>query len=608
MIGAIYANNTTHFTVWAPKKKTMFLHIIFPQNIKIEMAKDAKGYFTVEVKEAKPGWRYYYRPNDEKDVADVASYFQPEDTLGPSEVVDHSAFQWNDEVWKGVPQQDMVFSEIHVGTFTKEGTFEAIIPYLDDIADTGINVIELMPVCQFSGSRNWGYDGAYPYAVQLSYGGPEGLKKLVNACHQRGIAVFLDVVYNHIGPEGNNFAEYAPYFSKRYSVPWGTAINFDDEYCDGVREYFSKNAIYWFDVYHIDGLRLDAVHEMYDRNAINFWQILHNKIKLLEQKKGRRLYIMAESDFNSPKVTKHPDAGGMGFDAQWLDDFHHILYVLLDPAGQDRYGDFKMMEQLAKVYTDGFIHSGEYVEFRKRTHGSSSAGVPGYNFLVFNMNHDQIGNRVGGERLSMLVSFEKQKLAAAALMLSPYIPMLFMGEEYGEDTPFYFFVSHHDKNAVKAVQEGRRREFEKFGMKEGENFPDPAADETFTNCILQWNKRTEGKYAIILAWNKMLIGLRRNNHILNNFNKSNVKAFALGEEGLVIHRQTDDGREHLFCCLNLSGKEIKYTVPPYTKRWKKLLDSKEQKWMWDEEATPHPDIINNEELKLKPFAVVVYTT
>ncbi len=607
MIGAFYSNNTTYFTVWAPQKDSMFLHIIKPHDRKIEMQKDKKGYFIVALKEAKPGWQYYYRPNDEKDVADVASNFQPEDTLGPSEIVDHNAYKWNDKDWKGVPQQDMVFSEIHVGTFTGDGTFEAIIPYLNDIAESGINAIELMPVGQFSGHKNWGYDGTYPYAVHLSYGGPEGLKKLVDACHQKGIAVFLDVVYNHVGPEGNNFEEYAPYFSKRYQVPWGTAINFDDEYCDGVREYFSENAIYWFDKFHIDGLRLDAVHEIYDRNAINFWQILHDKIKFLEQQVGRRLYIMAESDFNSPKVTKHPDDGGMGFDAQWLDDFHHILYVLLDPAGQNRYKDFGMMEQLAKVYTDGFIHSGEWVGFRNRTHGASSAGVPGYNFVVFNMNHDQVGNRIKGERLSMLVSFEKQKLAAAALMLSPYIPLLFMGEEYGEDTPFYFFVSHHNKDAVKGVQEGRKEEFTKFGLKEGENFPDPAADEIFNACKLQWNKRKEGKYKIILEWNKMLIQLRRTNSILHNFNKSNVKAIPLGQEGLIIHRQTDDGREHLFCCLNISDKELTYTLPPYAKQYKKLIDSKEQQWMWDEKSDPYPDEIGNEEIKLKPFSVVVYT-
>ena len=293
MLGAFYASHTTHFTVWAPLKDTMFLHIISPVDKKIEMMKDRKGYFTVEVKDAQPGWRYYYRPNDEKDVADVASFYQPEGTLGPSEVVDLSAFQWHDENWTGVPFQDMVFYEIHVGTFTKEGTFEAITPYLDDIADTGINAIELMPVCQFSGSRNWGYDGSYPYAVHLSYGGPEGLQKLVDACHQRGIAVFLDIVYNHIGPEGNNFEQFGPYFTDRYKAPWGTAINFDDEYSDGVKEYFSNNALFWFEQYHVDGLRLDAVHEIYDRNAVNFWQVMYEKIRLYEQKAGRRLYTNA---------------------------------------------------------------------------------------------------------------------------------------------------------------------------------------------------------------------------------------------------------------------------------------------------------------------------
>ncbi len=607
MLGAFYANNTTCFTVWAPLKNTMFLHIISPEDQMIEMIKDAKGYFTAEVKDAMPGWRYYFRPDNEKDVADVASFYQPEDTLGPSEIVNQFAFQWNDNNWKSVPLQDVVLYEVHVGTFTNEGTFEAIIPLLNDIKSTGINAIELMPVCQFSGNKNWGYDSAYPYAVHLSYGGPQGLKKLVDACHQKGIAVFLDVVYNHIGPEGNNFTEYAPYFTDKYKAPWGTAINYDGEYSDGVKEYVSENVVFWFEHYHIDGLRLDAVHEMYDRNAVNIWQIIHQKVKLLEQKVGRRLYLTAESDLNSPRVTKHPDGGGMGFDAQWLDDFHHIFYVLLDPEGQNRYSDYKTMEQLAKVYTDGFIHSGEYIEFRKRTHGASSAGVPGYNFVVLNMNHDQVGNRIKGERLSMLVSFEKQKLAAAALLLSPYIPMLFMGEEYGEDTPFYFFISHHNKEAVKGVQEGRKQEFQKFGVKENEHFPDPAADETFNSCKLQWQKRKEGKYKILLEWNKHLITLRRTNNILYNFNKSNIKAFPLGEQGLIIHRQTDDGLEHLFCCLNVSDKELVYQLPPYTKQWKKILDSKEERWMWDEQPNPQPHLITSETIMLRAFSVVVYS-
>ncbi|MBU1821504.1 MAG: malto-oligosyltrehalose trehalohydrolase, partial [Bacteroidetes bacterium] len=435
------AANECDFTVWAPEKQSMTLHITAPHEQRVAMQKDDMGYFNVLVKGVQPGTRYFFAPNGEKEFPDPASHYQPEGVHGPSEVVDHAAFAWQDKDWRGLPFKDLILYEIHIGTFTSEGTCEAIIPCLDELAATGINAIELMPVSQFAGGRNWGYDGVYPYAVQNSYGGPEGLKKLVDACHSRGIAVFMDVLYNHIGPEGNYFGQYGPYFTDKYSTPWGTAINFDGEWSDGVREYFATNVIHWFDTYHIDGLRLDAVHTIYDTGAVSFWELTRQRIELLQQKIGRTFYLVAESDLNSPRVVKSPEVGGMGFEAQWLDDFHHALYVLLDEKGQERYADFGQMEQLAKAYTDGFVHSGEYVKFRKRKHGASSVGIPGEKFVVFNQNHDQIGNRVGGERLSVLVDFERQKLAAAAVLLSPYVPMLFMGEEYAENTPFFYFVS-----------------------------------------------------------------------------------------------------------------------------------------------------------------------
>lgn len=609
MIGSNYlGNNTTSFTVWAPQKDTMLLHLVHPQDRIIEMQKDIEGYFTATVEDAVAGSQYFYMPNGEKDTPDVASNFQSQDVYGASEVVDHGAYKWNDLQWKGLPFKELVFTEIHVGTFTEEGTFEAMIPYLDHLAETGINAIELMPVNQFSGSRNWGYDATYPYAVHLSYGGPEGLKKLVDACHQKGIAVFLDLVYNHVGPEGNYFNDYGPYFSDRYNMPWGHAFNFDGDYSDGVREYFANNPVYWMEHYHIDGLRLDAVHEIYDRGAVSFWQLMNDKVKQAEQRLGRRLYLSAESDYNSSRVTKLPAHGGMGFDAQWLDDFHHILYIMLDYAGRNRYADYNNMSQLAKAFTDGFVHTGEWVEFRKRRHGASSAGVPGDQFVVFNTNHDQVGNRIKGERLSVLVNFEQQKLAAAVMLLSPYVPMFFMGEEYGEDAPFHFFVSHHEQQNIDSVRTGRRKEFEKFGLKEGENFPDPGDINVFNRCKLQWHKRTEGKYKIMLEWNKTLLQMRRENMLLQSFDKSLVKAYPLQEDGIIVTRQSSDGRNLFISCINFSDKEIAYTLPYSSGGWNKLIDSKEQQWMFDAEAQPQDTKAASEQpLQLQPYSVVVYS-
>jgi len=608
--GAQYiADNKTQFTVWAPEKELMQLHVVHPTAQKLDMQKDKEGYFSVMADNVQPGSRYFFIPDGKQDFPDPASNYQPEDVFGPSEVIDHNAYQWHDEHWHGLPFNKLILYELHVGTFTPEGTFEAIIPYLDDLAATGINAIELMPINQFSGNRNWGYDATYPYAVHHSYGGPEGLKKLVDACHQKGIAVFLDIVYNHLGPEGSFLPQYGPYLTNKYCTPWGDALNFDGEWSDGVREYISENPVYWFTNYHIDGLRLDAVHEIYDKGAESIWQLMQQKVTTAEQQLGRRLYLVAECDLNSPHVIKHTEDGGMGFDAQWLDDFHHILYVMIDPNGRERYMDFYRMEQLAKAYKEGFVHSGEWVAFRKRKHGTSSAGVPGNHFIAFNLNHDQVGNRIGGERLSMLVNFEKQKLAAAALMLSPYVPMLFMGEEYGEDTPFFFFISHHDQNNIKAVQEGRRKEFANYSLKEGEDFPDPYDVNTFNRCKLQWHKRKEGKYKVMLDWMKTLIQLRQTNTVLQNLDKNNIQAYNINQDGLIIIRQNDAGNDFLVCCFNFSDKSLNYTLPAYKENWYKILDSKEQQWMTDE--TAHRlvmDVKGGETIQLQPVSAVVYSS
>lgn len=584
----------------------MQLHLVHPEDRLLEMKKGEEGYWHLPVTDLPEDVRYFFRPDEEEDLPDPASAYQPEGVHGPSQVVNHSSFHWQDQAWKGLPIEDFILYELHVGTFTQEGTFEAIIPRLDALKETGINAIELMPVAQFPGDRNWGYDGVFPYAVQNTYGGPQGLKKLVDACHQKGIAVILDVVYNHLGPEGNYFSSYGPYFTHQYCTPWGDAINFDGEWSDGVRDYFSNNAVYWFEQYHLDGLRCDAIHAVYDNGAVHFWELLCQKIRLKEQALGRPFYLIAESDLNSPKVVKPPADGGYGFNVQWLDDFHHALYVLLNKEDSERYFDFGSLPQLAKAYKEGFVHSGEWVKFRKRRHGASSAGISGDKFIVFNQNHDQVGNRVKGERLCMLVDVERVKVAAAAILLSPYIPMLFMGEEYADDSPFFYFVSHTDPDLVEAVRKGRKEEFKDYGF--DAEPPDPQAAQTFGDSKLQWHKRKEGHHQLVLQWHTALIKLRQTLPSLKNVDKESVAVEVLGEQGFALSRQSKRGDEKLFCLFNLSAKPLPYTVLTPLQGAKKVLHSGDEQWCGKKnagEALPER-LKTGMHFFIQPFSVVVY--
>jgi maltooligosyltrehalose trehalohydrolase len=436
----------------------------------------------------------------------------------------------------------------------------------------GINVIELMPVGAFSGRRNWGYDGAFLYAVFHAYGGPEGLKRLVDACHRREIAVVLDVVYNHIGQEGNCLAAYGPYFSDKYNTPWGRALNFDGPWSDGVRTFIVNNALYWAEHYHLDGLRLDAIHEIFDRNARTIWDELYAAFRQWEQQSGRKCWLMAESDSNDPAVLRPPAAGGLGFDAQWMDDFHHALYVLIHPAGWKHYRDFGGVVRLAKAIAEGFVHSGEYVRFRHRRHGASSAGISGEHFIVFNQNHDLPGNRPGGERLSMLVGPAALKLAAAVVLLSPYVPMLFMGEEYGEDAPFHFFSDYRDPATTSGLIEGRKKQFADFQFEGTVRDPQDAA--VFLESRLQWEKRYSGRYAILLRWHSELIRLRRSHPLLRDLSKDRLRADVVGRLGLIVYRYSYDLLRHLVCIYNFSPDEPLETEIVYaTGEWRLVLAS-----------------------------------
>jgi maltooligosyltrehalose trehalohydrolase len=568
-----YSPTQSSFCVWAPEKKKISLHIVHPEDMHIDMQRSSDGYFESVVPNLPAEAKYFFRVDD-KEFADPVSYFQSEGVFGPSQVVDHAAFQWRDKHWQGIPLRDMILYEIHVGAFTPEGTFDAIINRLDDLIDTGINAIELMPVSQFSGRKNWGYDGVFPYAVQNSYGGPDGLKRLVNACHQKGIAVFLDVVYNHIGPEGSVLKNFGPYFTDKHKIPWGDAVNLDGAWCDGVRDYFVGNAMYWFEHFHIDGLRLDAIHTMYDDSAVSFWELLSSGTREISGRVGRELFLMAESDLNSPRVIKSIEQGGYGFHAQWLDDFHHALYVLLDEKGKERYEDFGALEQLVKAYKDGFVLSGEYVRFRKKKYGASSAGITGDRFVNFTMNHDQVGNRPDGARLSTLMNFDRQKLAAAALLLAPYIPMLFMGEEYGETAPFFYFVDHHDKELIRAVSEGRKKEFDWNGS----NIPFREAhdEKTFTDSILRWERRDEGNHAVMLRWYKALLSFRRRSDALREFDKACVSAKIIDGRGVMLDRRNSADTDRIIAFMNFSNGTMHIDLP--AGKWEKILDSADSMW------------------------------
>jgi maltooligosyltrehalose trehalohydrolase len=469
------AANTTEFVVWAPLCESVAVEIVHPIEEVMPLVRADAGYFTGRASVGS-GARYYLRPNGGEGRPDPASRCQPEGVHGPSEVV-NAAFPWQDGAWEGLPLRDYIIYELHIGTFTEPGTFDAAIERLDYLRELGITAIEIMPVAQFPGERNWGYDGVQPFAVQNSYGGPEALKRLIDACHARGIAVILDVVYNHVGPEGNYLGEFAPYFTDKYKTPWGPAVNVDGEHSDGVRRYFIDNAVEWITDYHFDALRLDAVHGILDTSAQPFLAELSDAVHMRARKLRRDVYVIAESDLNDVRMIRPTREGGLGMDAQWTDDFHHSLHALLTREDTGYYSDYGKLQHLAESLRKGFVYAGEYSPYRKRRHGNKPVGTRAQPFVVCSQNHDQVGNRMLGDRLATLLDPDQLKLAASCLLLSPFVPLLFMGEEYGETRPFPYFIHHSDPDLVEAVRRGRKHEFAAFAWKDEP--PDPQSEETF---------------------------------------------------------------------------------------------------------------------------------
>ncbi len=575
-LGASMAGkDQARFVVWAPSAEAVEVHIFGSQESFFRLEKGDRGYFRAVVDGLRPGARFKYRLNGGREYPDPASRFQPEGVHGPSEIVDR-AFAWGDQGWRGIALVDCIFYEMHVGTFTPAGTFDAAIAQLDYLADLGVTAVELMPVAQFPGARNWGYDGTYPFAVQDSYGGPNGLKRLVDAAHRKGLAVVLDVVYNHLGPEGNYLGQFGPYFTDRYQTPWGLAVNFDGPDSAAVRRFAIENALQWVTEFHVDGLRLDAVHAIFDQSPKHILQELAEAVHASSRELGRPLYVIAESDLNDSRLVEPVQDRGYGLDAQWSDDFHHALHTVLTEERAGYYQDFGRIQDLAKAVREGFVYSGQLSAYRGRPHGTPSQHIPPERFVVCSQNHDQIGNRMLGERLGELLEFERLKLSAGVLLLSPFLPLLFMGQEYGEPAPFLYFVSHSDPGLIEAVRQGRRREFAAFAWR-GE-VPDAQSVETFERSRLDHSLRQSGRHRTLLEFYRELIRMRKSMPALRRLSME-PGAVAVLEEQSVLTMERRAGDDHLLLVVHFGERGAPVSVPAQTGSWRKLLDSSDRRWM-----------------------------
>jgi maltooligosyltrehalose trehalohydrolase len=491
--------------VWAPKARTLDLDVGGRAR---PMDERHGGWWVIDDDELTPGTDYALRIDGTDPVPDPRSPWQPSGVHGPSRVVDHASFAWTDRDWRGMHLPSAVLYELHVGTFSPEGTFDGAIARLDHLVDLGVTAVELLPVAEFSGDRNWGYDGVDLYAPHHAYGGPDGLKRLVAACHGRGLGVILDVVYNHLGPEGNHLGRFGPYFTDFYATPWGQAVNYDQRGSLEVRRFVIDNALQWLRDYHVDGLRLDAVHAIIDTSAIHVLEELAFEVEELAAEVGRPLHLIAESDLNDPRVIRGRELGGWGHDAQWSDDLHHALHAVLTGETNGYYEDFGSLDDVADALEEAWIYAGRYSAHRDRVHGRPHGGMPGWRFLAYLQNHDQVGNRAIGDRISDSISHDRVRVGAALYLLSAFVPMIFQGEEWAASSPFQYFTGHEDRELGRAVAQGRRSEFASFGWDPAE-VPDPQDAATFERSKLRWDERSSSPHAEMLEWYRSLVRLRR---------------------------------------------------------------------------------------------------
>ncbi len=580
-LGAILdEDKRCEFRVWAPNAKTVDVHLYGNEDRILSMARMEADYFRAVIDNVIPGQLYRYRLDGKDEYPDPASRCQPEGVNGPSQVVERR-YIWQAEGWKGHLLKDYLIYEMHIGTFSPLGTFEGAIPFLDELVELGITAIELMPVAQFPGEYGWGYDGVFLFAPHHAYGTPNEFRALIDACHRRGIAVILDVVYNHFGPEGNCLPHYAPYTRPIYKGPWGDAVNVDGPYSDEVRAFFIENVFYWLEEFHIDALRLDATHFIYDFSPYTFLEELTDKVDVLCHHSERNIYLIAEDDRNLAKLVIPRDKGGIGMNAQWLDDFHHSLHTNLIGENYAYYKDFGMFWQMEQTFRDGFVYTGQYAPNRKRRHGTSSANVPAERFIVFIQNHDQIGNRMPNDRYVKIFNHDQLKLAVGTVMISPYLPMLFMGDEYGETAPFEYFIDYQSPELAEMVRKGRVDTFS-FLMPPGTEPPIPNAKETFEVSKLNHALRDKGTHRVLLDYHKTLIALRKSIPALGEPDKLRLEVKSFPQERVLYLRRWKDGSE-IFAALNFNpdAVTIKLIVP--AGKWKKQFDSADPRWNKDSE-------------------------
>ncbi len=605
-------SDQVHFRVWAPHAKSVNLKVCTPQPKDVLLDRDELGYFEATVSGVSAGTRYSYLLDNTHERPDPASRFQPDGVHQPSAVIDPNSFSWTDHAWRGLPQKDFIIYELHPGTFSKEGTFRGIIPYLDYLKnDVGITAIELMPVAQFPGTRNWGYDGTYLYAVQNTYGGPEALKQLVDACHAKGLAVIMDVVYNHLGPEGNYLGDFGPYFSDRYRTPWGLAVNYDGPDSDEVRHYIISNAVYWTSEYHIDALRLDAIHGIFDFSAYHVLQELTESVHAEATRLGRTASVIAESDLNNVRFITPTAQGGYGLDGTWNDDFHHALHCLVTGERRGYYMDFGSLEDLATALRDGYVIAGKRSRYRRCRHGNASKGRPPSQFVVFAQNHDQTGNRAIGDRLSILAP-EALKVVAATVLLSPNIPLLFMGEEYGETAPFQYFIDHGDQDLVEAVRKGRRAEFAHFGWKP-EDIPDPQDPATFERSRIHPGQQSDPHRAAMLRWTRSLTRLRRSHSAFAaaDSDQFSHRVWTFETENIVVmHRRGPSESEGLLV-LSFNNRPVSIKLGRPEGQWQLVLSSNTEEFQTKPADAPCAKLSITTTGALVPlpaYGVAVYVT
>jgi len=557
-LGARVVDDGVQFRVWAPRARTVEVELGDPARPRlVALARGRDGVFAGRDAAVAAGDDYALRLDGGPPRPDPVSRSQPYGVHGRSRVVDPTAFAWTDADWRGIPLDALVIYELHVGTFTEGGTFDAIIPELPRLDALGITAIELMPVAEFPGGRNWGYDGVHPFAPQSTYGGPDGLRRLVDACHAAGLAVVMDVVYNHLGPEGNYLGEIGPFFTDRYKTPWGKAIDFDGPESAGVRRHFITNALHWMVEYHIDALRLDAIHGIFDASPRHILADLVAEVRATEL--PRAVHVIAESDLNDVRVITPIERGGYGVSAQWSDDFHHALRTVLTGDRRGYYADFGKVGQLVKAIRHGFVYDGGMSTYRKRPHGTPSGDLPGRQFVICLQNHDQIANGAQGHRIREVLDLRSRTLAAVLMFTTPGLPLLFMGEEYDDPSSFVYFVSHGDPDLVAAVRAGRRAELGDLADELGEA-ADPQGQAAFDACKLDraWAERPG--HAEVLALYRDLIALRRRERSLANLSKDLTRV-GFDEEArwMVIERGDPSGEVVLVVC-NLGDAEVRVSM------------------------------------------------